>query len=258
MTIEELAPERVVNNTMATFSTCGNKGRFGPSIAQCMANYHADSAEASMLQSVNSGIQRVEVPETGLYLIRAEGARGGDAYIPDDSKSSGYWGGHGAVAWGLFQLEKGQVLNLVVGQPGDWRSTAGTHDWGGGGGGGSFVWKDGETTPLVVAGGGGGAAAYSNNKDYWGAPGQAGTSGSKALNGRSANAGTSGNGGTGNNGGGGAGWFSAVSCDGCGNSRNGGFVGGVDEATPGQVAESIGAVESYCSNLLSSMDIQIL
>lgn len=236
MTIEEVPAERVNNNTAAVFSNCGAYGRYGPTSAQCLTSYHKDSFEASMLKSVVGGIQRIRIPSTGLYLIHAEGARGGDAFINSDSQSL-YYGGAGAVAWGLFQLEAGQILNIAVGQQGHWRSTAGSQNSGGGGGGGTFVWKDGASTPLVVAGGGGGAGASSANPDYWGAGGEAGTSGSTGFRG----GGGQGSGGSGASGtnfaGGGAGWSSSGSCSAsypyCGQSRTGNFLGGMNEYTSG-------------------------
>ncbi len=122
-----------------TFTTCGRTGATGPSQAQCDAAY----AETAVEVAVTGGIQRWTVPFTGDYRIEAVGARGGDHNFGK--------GGSGARMAGDFRLEKGDVLHLLVGQPGQdgtsYDNTAG---------GGSFVVLDG-VTPLIVAGGGGSA-----------------------------------------------------------------------------------------------------
>lgn len=216
LTIENIPDERVVNKTTVVFTTCGAEGRMGPTTSQCRNIYgNTNTIAGSMLISVVSGVQRVRIPTTGLYMIRAEGARGGDAYLPSES-SYHYWGAQGAVSWGLFHLEAGQILNLVVGQPGSHRSTVGGGSWGGGGGGGSFVWKEGSNVPLIVAGGGGGASYYNQDTRYSGQPGEASMNGGRSASNGGAG-GTNGNGGVSvqnsvNRGGAGGGWYSDGDC----------------------------------------------
>jgi len=129
-------------------------------------------------------------PATGLYHIVANGAQGGDGFVPNNS------GGFGAQVSGDFSLTAGQMLSISVGCVG------GTAAFAGGGGGGSFVVFG--ATPLLIAAGGGGAGVSSN-----------GSAGNSGPNGGSASGagGTNGSGGKGGtdfccNGGGGAGFFS--------------------------------------------------
>ena len=90
----------------------------------------------------NTGsLQTFTVPEDGTYRIEAWGAQGGSA-------TPAHRGGLGARMRGDFELKKGTVLTILVGQKGV------ATEYSGGGGGGSFV-ADG-TTPVLVAGGGGG------------------------------------------------------------------------------------------------------
>jgi hypothetical protein len=82
------------------------------------------------------------VPATGSYTIEVGGAKGGNTTL-------GNIGGQGARISGNFNLTKGDVIKILVGQiGGQYQSTAG-------GGGGTFV-VTASNTPLIVAGGGGG------------------------------------------------------------------------------------------------------
>ena len=187
----------------AGFGTGGRRGRFGK-------------------------IQTFTVPQNTRYLIKAWGARGGThsydyGYLPGT-----YYGGKGAFKEGKFRLNRGTVLNIVVGKKGgdsmevkDGQSTkqtpaqlgksvkenAGT----GGSGGGSFVYTTADVL-LLAAGGGGGASGGYNGVD-----GQADSSGTRRVGKESSrvrNGGTNGQpgecnreGGHYHGGGVGAGWF---------------------------------------------------
>ena len=81
-----------------------------------------------------------------MYTIAAFGAAGAiDKYTSSSKK------GHGAKILGDFNLEKGQVLKILVGQKGTYNGVSYTS----GGGGGTFV-ATSSNVPLIVAGGGGG------------------------------------------------------------------------------------------------------
>ena len=148
------------------FTTNGHKGRLGD-------------------------IQQFTVPTTAHYLIKAWGARGGTHSTNYGEYPGTYYGGKGAFKKGIFRLNKGTVLNIVVGQRGgdsvevkggqptsrtaaelglSVEDSAGT-----GGGGGSFVYTSFNSL-LLAAGGGGGASAGYNGVD-----GQAGTSGTSSV-----------------------------------------------------------------------------
>lgn len=95
-------------------------------------------------------IQSYVVPTTGSYLIEACGAQGG---------IGGGAGGKGASIKGTFQLNKGDVLQVLVGMQG--KKGSAFFKPAGGGGGGSFVWEGAlpyplPSQPMLAAGGGGG------------------------------------------------------------------------------------------------------
>lgn len=107
--------------------------------------------------NTNSGstgsIQSWVVPTSGVYRIKAMGARGG---LPSGVADS--YRGRGASIEGSVSLLKGQIIKIVVGQEGRINTGGNPSNGGGAGGGGTFVWVDGQATPLMVAGGGGGAS----------------------------------------------------------------------------------------------------
>ncbi|MCM1045765.1 MAG: InlB B-repeat-containing protein [Candidatus Gastranaerophilales bacterium] len=92
------------------------------------------------------------VPYTGLYLLTAEGAQGGNY--------GGYQGGEGGRIFGTFWLRKGECLTYTIG------GTNGYHGGGSGsmfanGGGCTLITSD-QKGLLLVAGGGGGATSVGN------------------------------------------------------------------------------------------------
>ena len=96
---------------------------------------------------LTSGIQLWTVPYTGEYRIEAIGAAGG--YGEDSVIKNG---GRGARMIGNFNLTKGEIIHILVGQQGErgWSNIKTS----GGGGGTSVVRAN--NTPLIIAGGGGG------------------------------------------------------------------------------------------------------
>ena len=125
-------------------------------------------------------IQTFIVPRTTRYLIKAWGARGGTHSYDYGDNPGTYYGGKGAFKEGKFRLNKGTVLNIVVGQRGGdsveikgGQSTNKTaaqlgvsveDNAGTGGGGGSFVYTTADVL-LLAAGGGGGASGGYNGVD---------------------------------------------------------------------------------------------
>ena len=114
-------------------------------------------------------IQQWVVEFAGEYRITAYGAEGG--YDSGNRSPAG----KGAKISGIFELESGDVLRILVGQKGE---DSGSSSGGQGGGGGSFVVQvvsasefqmetdDSFVEPLVIAGGGMG----SPDSSYDGAP----------------------------------------------------------------------------------------
>ena len=88
------------------------------------------------------------MPYTGDYRIEAIGAVGGY----DKTSNSAQYRGRGARMIGTFRLNKGEVIQILVGQEGGRNKLYITA----GGGGGTFVVR-GSNAPLIIAGGGGGA-----------------------------------------------------------------------------------------------------
>jgi len=80
-------------------------------------------------------------------------------------------GGFGAQITGNFMLTQGEIIEILVGQPGLWGShtqSTGSGTMVGGGGGGSFVLRapyNANTSILAIAGGGGGAVWGGNNQN---------------------------------------------------------------------------------------------
>ena len=124
-------------------------------------------------------------------MIKAWGARGGTHSYNYGYKPGTYYGGRGASKEGIFTLNKGTVLNIVVGQRGGnsvevkgGNSTSRTaaelglsveDQAGTGGGGGSFVYTTSNVLFLAAGGGGGASAGYN------GVDGQSGTSATSSV-----------------------------------------------------------------------------
>lgn len=119
-------------------------------------------------QGPDGDIQTWTVPATGRYRILATGAQGGHA------STGTAVGGCGASLGGEFNLQEGDVLDILVGQKG------GVAEYSGGGGGGSFVVRDG--VPLIVVGGGGGVRADATQNGRPGSPQAPGVAGSLSAN----------------------------------------------------------------------------
>ncbi|MFB6264782.1 MAG: Ig-like domain-containing protein [Bradymonadaceae bacterium] len=131
------------------FTSCGSSGGRGPTESDCENSYNPKWASDDQLYWMdNRGIQKWRVPQDGRYRIVAAGAEGGGDRN-DEAKP-----GEGAVIRGTFQLIKGDVLKILVGQKGE-TSKKSSHPFGAGGGG-TFV-TDANNAPLIVAGGGSGS-----------------------------------------------------------------------------------------------------
>ncbi|XP_019639803.1 PREDICTED: TATA-binding protein-associated factor 2N-like [Branchiostoma belcheri] len=126
----------------ATFTTLGATGRAGPT--SLGAHYRGQDHEK--LVTLQDGIQLFTVPETGNYSIEVAGAAGGWDSTTSNKDNRGY----GAMMMGTFELHKGEVLKILIGQ-----ETVAKGGMSSGGGGGTFVARF-NNTPLIIAGGGGG------------------------------------------------------------------------------------------------------
>ncbi|XP_068110390.1 leukocyte tyrosine kinase receptor isoform X2 [Hyperolius riggenbachi] len=163
------------------FSTCGAKGPYGPTQAQCNNAYR--NTNVSVLvgkEGPVKGVQIWRVPFTKVYKISAYGAAGGKGAKNHNKRS------YGIFMSGVFNLEKDELLYIVVGQQGEDACPGGNNrtqeickgalsviedehrennsslsTWAGGGGGGggaTYVFKEvnGVFLPLLVGAGGGG------------------------------------------------------------------------------------------------------
>ncbi|XP_035685737.1 E3 ubiquitin-protein ligase TRIM56-like [Branchiostoma floridae] len=175
----------------ATFTTLGTTGRLGPTDL----GQHYSGQDHEGLVTLQNGIQHFTVKYTGIYEIEAAGAAAGwGKYIPKSTR------GRGALMRGTFQLNKGEVLKILVGQEG----VQDVRGRGVGGGGGTFVTRE-DNTPIIIAGGGGGGSGLSERKAT--SDGSNETSGNPSSGGKAGGKDGAGavQGGSGNLGGGGGG-----------------------------------------------------
>ncbi|XP_041353518.1 leukocyte tyrosine kinase receptor-like isoform X2 [Gigantopelta aegis] len=168
------------------FTTCGAKGRLGPTPAQCEAAYTGTNSENVSVEEKGrySGAQIWIVPESTTYSITASGGCGG---IGTSSQSEAV----GGYVHAKFDLQKGDKIYIVVGHQGestrcdkqnkvlsdDCNILLGKHGTnktsqnvggGGAGGGATYVFmvnENGEPDILLVAGGGGGLGAAFRGTD---------------------------------------------------------------------------------------------
>jgi hypothetical protein len=189
------------------FTNAGAAGRTGPTQTQVDAAYAGDLLEGKV--TINTqGIQEWVVPHSGTYRIESRGAQGG-------SVLSEWTGGKGALMAGDFNLTKGEMLKILVGQKGSDAKFGHNGSGGNGGGGGTFVVRATNNTPLVIAGGGGGAGGVhggQHNASRHGGGGMTSVNGSNGEGHAPSNdfgsGGVNQQGGGGKDAAGGAGWLS--------------------------------------------------
>ncbi|XP_028419119.1 ALK tyrosine kinase receptor-like [Dendronephthya gigantea] len=126
------------NSFHANFTNLGASGRLGPKL---LGTHYAGKDNENMV-TVQNGTQFWTVPHTGTYEITAVGATGGyqSSFLSTPDR--------GAYMKGEFDLKKGHVIKILVGQSCETLPFCG-------GGGGTFV-ATSSNTPIIVAGGGGG------------------------------------------------------------------------------------------------------
>jgi hypothetical protein len=114
------------------------------------------------------GFQIWTVPRTGPYRVTVAGSRSGIAVGWTSNVLAANAHGRGAVVQSVFNLQRGQRITLVVGQPS--ANTTTTSYSSPGGGGGSFVMLGNiasmgfaNVTPLLIAGGGGACGTWTSN-----------------------------------------------------------------------------------------------
>ena len=153
------SPEPQTNFVSHTFTNCGKTGRYGPSLSQCQSQYSgAEILLGDYNYSVDQGIQSFIIPVDGVYTIKAAGARGGFNSEYGDLRTDA---GRGAVISGDFNLDKGSVINIVVGQVG--ANGYGNSNTGASGGGGSFVYTGYPSGSGLLLAAGGGASVNAKN-----------------------------------------------------------------------------------------------
>ncbi|XP_039769031.1 ALK tyrosine kinase receptor isoform X1 [Ornithorhynchus anatinus] len=164
------------------FTTCGASGPRGPTQTQCNNAYRNSNLTVEVgAEGSLKGVQIWRVPVTDTYRISGYGAAGGKGGKNTMMRS------YGVSVLGIFDLQKGDTLYILVGQQGEDACPHTNHviqkvcigesnvieeeiqvnrsvnEWAGGGGGGggaTYIFKilDGEPVPLIVAAGGGGRA----------------------------------------------------------------------------------------------------
>ena len=154
--------------TSHTFSPCGIRGNFGPTLAEQVTYYKRITPsipwdQTSILDigtldgSVSAhGFQKFTIPKDGIYQIDAYGARGGDGDYYIHSLP-----GKGARVRANFTLLRGDKIIMIVGHQGP---PSHASNGASGGGGGTYVLKNQATTSpddiYLIAGGGTGMAEY--------------------------------------------------------------------------------------------------
>ncbi|XP_029454514.1 leukocyte tyrosine kinase receptor [Rhinatrema bivittatum] len=165
------------------FTPCGARGPHGPTQIQCDNAYRKTNVSVTVGKDVPlQGVQIWKVPATNTYKISAYGAAGGKG-AKNPSKRA-----HGVFISAVFQLQKDEILFILVGQQGgdacpggntltkqiclgessiieeDYKDKRALLEWAGGGGGGgggaTYVYKQEDSVfkPLIIAAGGGGKA----------------------------------------------------------------------------------------------------
>jgi hypothetical protein len=215
--------------TSHNFTSAGVTGSTGPSLGQLTTAYSsaAWTANTAFFNQGNfQGYQDWTVPRTGTYEFTVKGAPG---------KAGNAAGGGGAIVKGQFDLVRGEIITIVVGQRGPNPSSIPNTAWPASSGG-TFVVRKTGNVPLFVAGGGSSSSNPNAGRNalLTTAGDNANTTG--GVNGNGAPGATAGgagggflsSGGNSSRGAGGAG-FQAGLVGGAGagpNSANGGFGGG--------------------------------
>jgi hypothetical protein len=135
-----------ISGNTHTFTTCGQTGRVGPTIAQMRSAYTGATTWSGtyLQQGIYQGYQDWTVPISGIYEFTVNGASG--------FNGAGAGGvGLGAIVKGRVTLTKGEIITIAVGQVGAAPAAGGLY---GGSGGGTFVVRKAGDEPLFVAGGG--------------------------------------------------------------------------------------------------------
>ena len=177
--------------TTHNFTSAGVTGSTPPTLSQLTTAYNTAGATwatntSNFNQGNFQGYQDWTVPRTGTYEFTVKGSPG---------RTSRAAGGGGAIVKGQFDLVRGEIITIVVGQRGP---NPGNNDAWPSSGGGTFVVRKTGNIPIFVAGGG---SAPSNTT--------AGRNAVLTVNGDNANAtaGVNGNGAPGASAGGGGGGF---------------------------------------------------
>ncbi|XP_068724086.1 leukocyte tyrosine kinase receptor-like [Montipora capricornis] len=168
--LQPLFDAPVSNYTEYIFTTLGAQGEHGP---RSTSGYLGTPLEGQVI--LDFGYQLWIVPVTGNYVIEATGASGANGTYDMSYMDPITWnlGGLGAKITGTFQLVRGTILVILVGQEGG-TSRLSFGDMPGGGGGGTFVYHFNLSAPLIIAGGGGGGGTtYDFYPHTDGDPGQA-------------------------------------------------------------------------------------
>ena len=151
-----------------TFTTLGAQGLTGPTDT---SGYQGTTLQGKV--TLDNGIQIWQVPMTGSYVIEAWGASGAQGQGKNEARP----GGKGAYMKGTFNLTRGTLLKILVGQAGS-TGNVGAPPLPGGGGGGTFITSSSNIALLVAGGAGGGGAKTGNSYD--GDPGQITEEGSQS------------------------------------------------------------------------------
>ena len=164
----QLVGDSLFQFTSFTFTNAGATGVNGPSLTTLRNTYNTTTYpwinDSSFFdQGEYQGFQKFTIPKAGEYRITAKGGGGGQkSHL---SYRSGTWRPFGAQVVATYTFDKGDQIQIIVGQKGEddntYFATQNSASEGDnaapGGGGASYVFfATSDTNPIVVAGGGAG------------------------------------------------------------------------------------------------------
>jgi len=148
--------------TSHTFTRAAGDVRTGPTFAEMKTAYNTTSwyNTTAWFNSTTRGFQLWTIPKTGTYRITAQGGQGARTAGNGTYSNSP---GNGANIRADIAFTLGTKIVIIVGQAGEYPTSASKNNTAGGGGGATWILKESFTTAsdqvYMVAGGGGGASS---------------------------------------------------------------------------------------------------